>query len=68
MNGKLLHPFENEEKSWPPPMCIIDSITGEYSIYYKGETTRATQDRCSSLEEAAVWEAEHIIDRIISQF
>lgn len=58
-------PFENDDEAWPPMECIIDSITGEYSIYYKGEIRKATKEECEGLEEASVWGAEHIIDRIM---
>jgi hypothetical protein len=57
-------PFKNEEEEWPPPYCIIDSISCEVSIYHKGEISKANKDDCQGLEIAAVWEAEDIIDRI----
>lgn len=58
-------PFANEEEAWPPPNCIIDSISGGYSIYYKGQITKSTKEECEGLEEAAVWDKHHIIDRIM---
>lgn len=58
-------PFEKDEEIWAPPRCIIDIISGEYSIYYKGEIRNATKEECEGLEEASVWGAEHIIDRIM---
>lgn len=58
-------PFKNEEDAWPPPSCVIDKLSGGYSIYYKGEMNRASKQECDGLEIAAVWEAEHIIDRIM---
>lgn len=58
-------PFANIEEAEPPPACIIDSISGEYSIYYKGEIRDASKEECKDLEVAAVWEAEHIVDRIM---
>ncbi|WP_375102284.1 Imm26 family immunity protein (plasmid) [Paenibacillus sp. RS8] len=58
-------PFSNEEEAWPPPACVIDKLTDEYSTYYKGEMRKATKLECEGLEIAAVWEAEHIIDRIM---
>ncbi|PFH80666.1 Imm26 family immunity protein [Bacillus sp. AFS088145] len=57
-------PFKDEKEEWPPPSSIIDSISGEYSIYHKGEISKANKDDCQGLEIAAVWEAEDIIDRI----
>jgi hypothetical protein len=58
-------PFNNDEEIWPPPTCVIDSISGEYSIYYKGEFREAKKSDCEGLEVATVWGAEHIIDRIM---
>lgn len=60
-------PFENEEETWPPPCCVIDQISGKYSIYHKGEMRKASKSECEGLEQAAVWEAEHIIDRIMGE-
>jgi hypothetical protein len=58
-------PFDDEDAAYPPPMCIIDSISGEYSIYHKGEIRNATKSECEGLEIAAVWDANHITDRIM---
>lgn len=58
-------PFNNVDESYPPPMCNIDSFTGEYSIYHKGEIRKATKSECEGLEVAAVWDANHITDRIM---
>lgn len=58
-------PFKNDDESWPPPMCTVDNISGEYSTYHKGEFKKSSKTECEGLEEAAVWEAEHIIDRIM---
>ena len=57
--------FSNDEEAWPPPMCIIDSVTGGYSVYHKGKSRPSTREECSGFEEAAVWDANHIIDRIM---
>ncbi|HNX60000.1 MAG TPA: Imm26 family immunity protein [Spirochaetota bacterium] len=58
-------PFQDSEEQWPPPMCIVDSISGEYSIYHMGEIRKSNRDDCDGLEIAAVWEAEHIVARIM---
>lgn len=60
-------PFEDGESPWPPPNCIIDPISGEYSIYQEGEIRAASQAECSGLEEAAVWDLQHIISRIMNE-
>ncbi|RHW42309.1 hypothetical protein D1B31_04785 [Neobacillus notoginsengisoli] len=58
-------PFKSDGEAFPPPFCIIDSISGEYSIYQKGEIRSATKSECEGLEVAAVWADNHIIDRIM---
>ncbi|MBP3966543.1 Imm26 family immunity protein [Paenibacillus lignilyticus] len=58
-------PFDNDEDAWPPPACIVDIISGEYSIYYKGEIRDSTKAECEGLETAAAWADNHIIDRIM---
>ena len=58
-------PFEKEEDAWPPPAYIWDVGTGRYNQYYKGEITPSTKASCEGLEQAGVWEAQHIIDRIM---
>jgi hypothetical protein len=58
-------PFNNKEEAFPPPSCIIDSISGEYSIYHKGEIRSSTKSECEGLEITAVWDANHITDRIM---
>ncbi|WP_413379269.1 Imm26 family immunity protein [Paenibacillus taichungensis] len=58
-------PFVNEAEAWPPPACVIDKLTGEHSIYYMGEIKPADIKECEGLEIAAVWEAQHIVDRIM---
>jgi hypothetical protein len=58
-------PFASEEDEWPPPNYVKDIISGEYSIYHKGEMRPSTAEECRGLEEAAVWDAHHVIDRIM---
>lgn len=58
-------PFQSEEDGVPPPMCILDKISGDYSMYFKGEITKSSKEECEELEVAAVWDKNHIIDRIL---
>ena len=60
-------PFDDEDEAWPPPQCMIDKISGKYSIYYKGEMRDASNFECEGLEIAAVWDVHHIIDRIMGE-
>jgi hypothetical protein len=58
-------PFMSDDEAYPPPSCIIDIISGKYSIYHKGEIRSSTKSECEGLEVAAVWADNHIIDRIM---
>ena len=58
-------PFRSLEDEWPPPMCIKDPLSGSYSVYHKGEIRASTKAECEGLETAAVWDADHVIDRIM---
>lgn len=58
-------PFISDEEAWPPAMYTVDTISGKYSIYHKGQFRDSNMIECEGLEEAAVWEARHIIDRIM---
>src|ERR1700752_2197022 len=58
-------PFNSSDDEWPPPMQIKDIISGVYSLYHKGQIRSATEVECESLETAAVWEADLVIDRIM---
>jgi Immunity protein 26 len=59
--------FESEEAKWPPPHFIKDQISGEYRIYHRGIMRKASATECAGLEEAAVWDIHHIIDRIMKE-
>jgi hypothetical protein len=59
--------FEDQESEWPPRYFIKDKISGKYSIYYKGEIKPSSEEECEGLEEAAVWDLHHIVDRIIKR-
>ena len=59
-------PFSLEEdRGWPPANYIKDVLSGEYSIYYRGEMRPSSAGACRGLEEAAVWDGDGIVDRIM---
>jgi hypothetical protein len=58
-------PFASAEEEWPPPHFIKDIITGDYSIYNKGVIRSSTEDECRGLEPAAVWDSDHVINRLM---
>ena len=41
-----------------------DIITKKLSIYSNGQERPATREECEGLEKAAVWDAEHVEDRL----
>jgi|BioPla2DNA2_1021312.scaffolds.fasta_scaffold48827_3 hypothetical protein len=57
--------FESEDDAWPPPKCIIDSITKVGSLYYKGVVTPCSYEECKDLEVASVWDKHHLVDRLM---
>ena len=60
-------PFPTIESEWPPPMFVKDVISGSYQIYHRGTFRDADRSEVSDLEEAAVWDSDHIIDRIVRE-
>jgi hypothetical protein len=59
--------FDESESAWPPPNFVEDIISGEYQIYHKGELKPAEERETIGLEKAAVWDAHHVIDRIMKE-
>lgn len=59
---------------WPPPFCKQDAITGELSIYQEIPELAPHYERpaapaeCKGLETAAVWDPEHVEDRLRDHF
>lgn len=53
----------------PPTFVKSDSISGALSLTRKGsEETSATRAECLGLERAAVWDPEHVVDRLNDHF
>jgi hypothetical protein len=59
--------FGSDESSWPPPNFVRDVISGQYQIYHKGVFRPAEPEEIEGLEEAAVYDSEHIVDRIVAE-
>ncbi len=60
------YPFKDDEDIWGPPTYIRDPIKPDnYEIYYKGEIRKATKQKCIGLERCAVWDSNHVIDRLM---
>lgn len=57
--------FDSDEEAWAPPQCVVDAITKEGSIYYKGKIIPCSYEECKDLEVAAAWDRNHVIDRIM---
>jgi len=56
----------SEDDEWPPPFGVTDAISGEKRIYHRAAMRSASSPEVDDLEPAAVWELEHIVDRIES--
>ncbi len=53
----------------PVPFFKQDAISRKLSITYDGgKEVPATPDDCRGLERAAVWEPEHVVDRLLDHF
>lgn len=52
----------------PVPTFIQDPIDGRLSIYLFGEIRPASREECIGLERCAVWEPEHVEDRLRDHF
>jgi hypothetical protein len=58
----------------PPPFCNQDGATGRLFIYHEIEPLAphyerdATPEECRGLETAAVWDPEHVEDRLRDHF
>jgi len=59
--------FTESESDWPPPNYVKDVISGRYQIYHQGKFRDADTSEAAGLEQAAVWDAPHIVDRIVNE-
>lgn len=62
-------PFVNDSEAWPPNGYTYDPIGKKYSLYnYQlGTRTPSTRQACADLEPVAVWDVQHIIDRLTGE-
>jgi hypothetical protein len=58
-------PLDADEDGWPPAGVITDPITGAKRIYERGSMRPAVGDEWVGLETAAVWDRNHIVDRLM---
>jgi hypothetical protein len=53
----------------PQPKFIQDTLKPEqFEIYLAGTTRAASRTECEGLERAAVWEPEHVEERLLSHY
>jgi hypothetical protein len=52
----------------PVPTFIEDPISGKFSIYLLGKMRPAKREECVGFERCAVWEPEHVEDRLRDHF
>ncbi|MGH0346523.1 immunity 26/phosphotriesterase HocA family protein [Sinorhizobium meliloti] len=57
-----------EELRQPVKSFRQDPITKKLSIYVNGADSPATPEACANLERAAVWDPEHVEDRLRDHF
>jgi len=60
-------PFLTDDESWGLTRCIVDKISGKYSMYLKGQIIPSTKDECEGLEQVAAWDRQHVVDRIMGE-
>lgn len=54
-----------EAESYPPPTFMQDRFDKKkYQIYERGQIRPSSRKECLGLERAAVWDPEHVEDRI----
>ena len=59
-------PFKDGEDIWSPKTYIQDQMHPErYEIYEKGKIRKSTHEECIGLEETAVWDRNHVVDRLM---
>ena len=59
------HKSLSDAEARPPAQFIRDRLaSGRYKIYEDGEIRNATRKECEGLEAAAVWDPEHVEDRL----
>ena len=58
-------PSQEPEDDWPPPYSVRDPISGAMKIYHHGRMRAAAPEECKGLEPAAVWDFNHLIDRLM---
>jgi hypothetical protein len=48
----------------PPRFFNQSPISKKFSIHFRGEETPSSREECEHLERAAVWDPEHVEDRL----
>lgn len=57
--------FESIEEVAHPLMYIKDPISKEFFLYIDGEMHPSTREECRNLEVCAVWDLDHVGDRLM---
>jgi hypothetical protein len=64
---KIGHSEPNAKLNGKIPRFKKDPITGALSAYINDAESPASREEVANMERAAVWEAEHIVDRLADQ-
>lgn len=59
-------PAGSPDDEWPPPFRVQDPISGAVSVYERGAIRPARGGEAESLETAAVWDREHLVNRLMA--
>jgi hypothetical protein len=59
-------PFPSDDAAWAPPRYIYDIIAEGYDIYHHGKSRPAKGEEWKGLEQAAVWDYDDIVKRILA--
>ncbi len=57
-----------EELEIEPTFFKVDPISKQLSLYRNGREWPATREECRGLERAAVWDPEHVEERLLDHF
>jgi hypothetical protein len=58
-------PSIDDDDEWPPPYSVTDHMTGRIKLYKKGILLNGSADETRGLDPAAVWDLNHVVDRLM---
>ena len=58
----------DHELELPPKFFNQDALDKKFTIIYNDDESPATREECENLERAAVWDPEHVEDRLCDHY